>query len=633
MHEQSLMDRVYIKVCKIFSRIKYEKESKPSKELVDALEFLGWKEITPVDVVDAAKGITLVSLIFFIFMTVIAAFLGLNVMLFIFLAAGAPLILNHFISEYPKNNAKEQAIASLSAAPFIITQMATALKQNPNLERAVEFVGKYGEGRLAKEFRELLKDIWTGEKESLFKSMPEFADKWGKWSEGFQRSLYLILSSFSERGMKKKSATLSKAVEVMLYDFIDKMREYANSLHIPTMMLFSFGIIMPLILVSVFPLVSFFGGNISLDAIILFLLFSLIGVYFYSGMILRKRPPTFSVADVEDTLPKGYIKIGEKYFPAIPLCLFIAAAVSVPGILYLIVTHPSVVADESLVKMLQVANTLPIIFGAGIAIASYYYLSYAYKKPERDKIKRIDEAIPDVLYYIRNTLSEGKPIEEAFEFVAKMKKGTELGEQFENAAKLIRRRHISFEDVVSGHESPFYKGSKLLNASLSIILTSMKKGIVATIHTCTTMIEHISKLKKIERNMINMLQRNLSMMRMTAMIFAPAVTAIVVVLFQLIVTGILATTTQNIGGAFSELTGLPFFGTGPVQKPSFSPEILQLVLGLYMIGLNFVLIRYITIICYGYDKIQMGLEISKSTAVAMAMFVFVLIVMKSFMNV
>ncbi|MFH7859822.1 MAG: hypothetical protein QXR03_02365 [Candidatus Aenigmatarchaeota archaeon] len=626
------MDKYYIKLCKFFGNIKFGKESNPSKELIDSLEFLEWN-ITPQEIVNAAKAITIFSGIFFIFITIIALLLNLNILIFIFLSGGIPILLNHIISEYPKNKAKQKALSALSNSPQIITQIATSLRQNPNLENAVAFVAKYGEGQIAKDFKKILQEVYTGKSESLFQNVPKIADKYGKWFEGFQRAIYLILSSFHERGMKRKRETLNKAVEVVLTDFIDKMKEYTSSLHIPTLFLFGFGIIMPLILVSVFPLISFFGGEMSLESIEIFLLISLIGVYFYSEMILRKRPPMFTIADVEHEIPEGYLKIGKYTFPAIPFVIVIILLISSPGIFYLFAIQKSIIVNEIFLMLLKPFNTLPIIWGFGIGIFIYYYFTYAYLKQKHDKIKKIENDVPDALYYFKNTLAEGKPAEEALEFVGKMKSGTDIGKQFYEAAKLMKRRYISFEEITQGKESPFYKDSKLLSSCLSLIAISMQRGIVSTIQTCTVLIEYITRLKRVERSLISMLQRNLSMMKMTAMIFAPVVSAIVVVLFQLIVNGILTSiNTQNLG-AFGEISSIPFIGTGPIQKPSFTPEELQLVLGLYMIGINFVLIRYITIIMYGYDKVQIGIELSQSMIIALSIFTLVLFVMKGFIGV
>jgi hypothetical protein len=159
----------------------------------------------------------------------------------------------------------------------------------------------------------------------------------------------------------------------------------------------------------------------------------------------------------------------------------------------------------------------------------------------------------------------------------------------------------------------------------------MRHGIKAATETCTVLIEYISKLKRVERSLITMLQRNLSMMKMTAIFFAPVVCAIVVVLFQLITKGILSATTGSVG-TFGELSGIPLFGAGPIAKPSFTPEQLQLLLGLYMIGINIILIRYVAVIMYGHDKIQLGLEISRAVIVAVLVFTVTLIMMKAFMG-
>jgi len=609
------MENYYLTFCKSWGNY-FKTSMPPSKELKTAVKSLGWK-IEPEKIVNAARTSMVASAAFFFALAIITFVTGMNPIVFVIAGFLFPFLLNQIITDYPKSLAKQRALTSLGAAPHIIAQLSMSLKQNPNLENALVFVSKYGEGEIARDFKKLLWQVWAGKISSALDALPKIADKWGKWSEGFQRSMYLIISSFHERNKKRKEGSLDRAVSSILNDILTKMREYTLALHIPTLVLFSFGIIMPLMVIALFPLLGFFGIPMGLETITLFLFASLLGSYIYSNNILSRRPVTFILPEIETDVPKGYLKIGNLTVPAIPFCVAITLIVSAPGIFYLLSISGAIRLTGIFGSVINFVNTMPIIWAVGGSAILYFWGSNWFKRDEREKIKEIDAQLPDALYHMRNMLAEGRPVEEALEFSGSMLGNTPLAKQMKEASNLIKRRHITTEAALTGHESPFDKRSKLLQSSLSTINASLHGGIKAAAQTCNVMYNYLERIKKIERSLMNMLSRNLAMMKLTALLFAPLVGAIIVILFTLIV--------QSMAGATEryEILGYPFMSA--ISAPAIPTPVLQLVLGLYVLGLNFVLIRYVTIIEAGSDSVKLGMDLATSLAASLFVFTVTLI--------
>ena len=609
------MENYYLTFCKSWGNY-FKTSMPPSKELKTAVKSLGWK-IEPEKIVNAARTSMVASAAFFFALAIITFVTGMNPIVFVIAGFLFPFLLNQIITDYPKSLAKQRALTSLGAAPHIIAQLSMSLKQNPNLENALVFVSKYGEGEIARDFKKLLWQVWAGKISSALDALPKIADKWGKWSEGFQRSMYLIISSFHERNKKRKEGSLDRAVSSILNDILTKMREYTLALHIPTLVLFSFGIIMPLMVIALFPLLGFFGIPMGLETITLFLFASLLGSYIYSNNILSRRPVTFILPEIETDVPKGYLKIGNLTVPAIPFCVAITLIVSAPGIFYLLSISGAIRLTGIFGSIINFVNTMPIIWAVGGSAILYFWGSNWFKRDEREKIKEIDAQLPDALYHMRNMLAEGRPVEEALEFSGSMLGNTPLAKQMKEASNLIKRRHITTEAALTGHESPFDKRSKLLQSSLSTINASLHGGIKAAAQTCNVMYNYLERIKKIERSLMNMLSRNLAMMKLTALLFAPLVGAIIVILFTLIV--------QSMAGATEryEILGYPFMSA--ISTPAIPTPVLQLVLGLYVLGLNFVLIRYVTIIEAGSDSVKLGMDLATSLAASLFVFTVTLI--------
>ncbi len=601
------MENLYVGFCERFGSY-FPSKTQPSEEFETAIKYLRWK-IKPEKIIGATRIGMLVVAAIFVILSAITFALGANPAIFIIEALTLPLLFNQVLTDYPKTLAKQRAITALGSSPQLIAQLAISIKQNPNLEKAIEFVAEHGEGEIAQDFRRMQAHIWSAQSPSYFKEMPILAEKWGHFSEGFQRSIFLILSSFNERDLKKKAATLDRAVESILGDVLLKMREYSLGLHLPTLILFSFGIIMPLILISLFPLLGFFGIPLSLEAITLFLVTSLAGVWLYSNRILQSRPITFSLPEVKSNVPAGYAKLAGTVVPAFPLAIATAILISSIGLLYLFSLTKVVIFSGGLAALLKLVNTVPIILGVGAAGIVYWYGTGAHLAKERARIKKIDEQVPDALYYISSVLSEGKPFEEAVDYASSMLGKTELAQQLKTIANTIKRRHITVEAALF---SDLDKSSNLLKSTFSILNASMKKGSKALVQTCDVMQKYLSRMAKIERSLILMLSKSLSMMKISAMVFAPFVSAIIVVLFAMIVKG--------VSSAEQKSLILGYLPVNPIAVPSLPIPILQLVLGLYALGLNYVLVRYVTLIQYGQDKIQLKVSLAQSFAVVLVIF-------------
>lgn len=613
------MDNYYLRLCNSWGDY-FKTDVPPSEELARAVKSLGWK-IGPEKIVNTARTGMVVLAAFFAVLAVIAFAFNLNVMVFVVAAFAFPFLFNQMITDYPKTAAKQRALTSLGAAPHIIAQLSVSLKQNPNLESALAFVTKYGEGEIAADMKKLLWRVWAGKIPSTLDALPKLADKWGKWSEGFQRAMYLIISSFHERNPKSKAGSLDRAVEAVLNDILTKMREYSLSMHIPTLILFSFGIIMPLMIIALFPLLGFFGIPMGLESITLFLFASLLGVYLYSNSILSKRPVTFILPEIETDVPKGYIKLGNSVLPALPFCAAIAVILGGPSIFYLLSLSKTIQLHGLFASAINFLNTMPIIWGLGGAMIMYFWGSNWFKTAERKRIKQIDAQLPDALYYIRNVLSEGRPMEEALDFAGQMLGNTPLAKQLRDASNLIKRRHITTEAALIGRESPFERKSKLLQSTLHMLTSSLRGGIRSAAQTCNIMHNYMKRINKIEKNLQSMLSRNLSMMRLTAMIFAPLVGAVITVLFALIVKG--------MSGATERTSVLGFNTMSAITTPQIPTPVLQLILGLYVLGLNFVLIRYVTTIENGSDSVKLGMDLSTSLTVSLLIFTVTLIALWS----
>jgi len=586
-------------------------KGKASDELRTSVEFLGW-DTEPECVVGAGKVALMLAFAVIIAGLLIGLMAGLDITLAII---GIPISIAMFflLTEWPKTLAKQKAMRALGYAPIVIAQLAVPLKQNPNLESAVTFMSEHAEGEIAKDFKAMLRDAWNGKLGSLNEGIKGIAAKWGKFSSGFNRSMQLIIASFHEKDNNRRQETLDKSLDVVLDDTLTKMTEYANGLHIPTLMLFSLGIIVPLMIVSLFPMVAFFGVSVTPGMVAAFLFLSVLATYLYSNSILRNRPPTFSEYEVESEIPEGYMKAGA-VVPAAQFSLAVALMIALPGIFYFASSAGAALSGP--LKMLSGVGAMSMIWAAGIGIAVYSWGTSSHKKKARADVKAMEDQFMDAIYHVRNRLLDGRPIEDALEFSEKMSSGSQMAQLLKRVLNKVRRKSMPLEKAFAEEKI----GSVLVKSSINLLISSLKKGSKTAAQTASVVVEYTSKIKKVERDLVGMLQKNLSMMRATAIFFAPIVCAIIIVLFQMI-TSTISATSQKFG-----TIGYSSFGSTMLSQPAISPETLMLIVGFYAIMLNFVLTRYISRIQWGPDDVNLKLELSKSMPLMLIVFTATLII-------
>lgn len=632
--ESKDMTDYYIKMCKWCSS-KFSflggGEINTSKEFVNSIKFLKW-DINSRDVITFSRFAIIAGLLFFgifnalFFLFVQQSFL---IMLISFII---PFLIAHMITDFPKTEANLERIDALGEAPTILTHLVIYLKQNPNLERALEFVSKHSKGRISKDIKKILWNCLVGKKTNIKRELRKIGERWEEYSSELKRSIYLVISSVSEKNEIKRNQTLDKAINISLEGIVNKTKEYTNQLHLPTLFLFSFGTILPLVIISLLPIFSFIGKEFSSPLqMFLLLIISLIAIYFYSNSILVKRPPTFSSVKLPKNLkiyPKQgnlKLKFGKKIFEANAMiyCTLVFLIISFPGILYLISEIPGVTFVPSIFSnMLQGFNTLTIIWGFGASIVLYSYGTSWYKKNVRDEIKKLEEETIDGTYQLASRIDEGRSPEETIKHIGKTMDTTIFGKIMKKTYMTLRSRHTTLENAFFNREHGSLKKvySNQFKLIVGIFLNSLKRGIKNSAQTLFTISNHYDMLDKTEKKLKTTLKNALSMMKTTACIFAPMITGLIITLQQIIQDG-LAETQQSMAGLGFEYMTLPM-----LQDPSISVEMLQLVAGVYMILLAYLLIRYVSLLQHGKDEVILKQEIYKNIPIALFIFTFTLII-------
>ena len=134
----------WLKRFEIFQK----KEPKVSNEFKDSLELLGWSDYEK-GIIGFSKFLGVVFLLLFLSMSFYFFIIKEDITLFLFLAIISPILINHYVTEYPKIKARNKRLEALGNAPEILMNLIISLKQNSNLENSILFAARNGKGLLA----------------------------------------------------------------------------------------------------------------------------------------------------------------------------------------------------------------------------------------------------------------------------------------------------------------------------------------------------------------------------------------------------------------------------------------------------------------------------------------------------
>jgi len=576
------LDSAYVRACRAAGRISGLKREKcATDELRENIE-LAALGIQPSEVV----ALTLLATSVFAGLVAVAAvFLiaaCLPLLAFVLLAP-APLFAYAISGWYPKWRAEHERIRGLGEVPQFINYLTMSMKTASNLERATQFAAENIGGSLGQRLRKLLLEVGLRAHASVDEALVKFANRWGRWREDFKRSVYLIRSSVLERSELRRLEVLDKALEVCLQGTREQMERFAAGLHLPTLIIYSIGVLLPLVLVAVLPVLSTVGVCVS--AWHIFAIYCVIlplVVWALSRQVLAKRPAAFTPPEVPTKMMN---------WKAITIATTAGLAAASPLIAWTLGVR---IPHDILV--------LSGLWSATLGVSIYFYLATAEACELRGETVKIEHELPDALSQLGNRISEGRPAEDALERVAETMRGGEICEVFGRASANIRIGGLGLRAALFDEERGALKHvySRTVKSTFRMLVDVVQRSTRAAGDAILRIARHLKELQRVEADVRRSLGEIVSSMRSVALFFAPLIAAV---------------TSRMQGVLTKTAAGGAFLGGGAV-----SPSLFLLVLGIYVVMLAAILISYSTEIEVGNDALAKCAAIARGLPLALAVF-------------
>jgi Flp pilus assembly protein TadB len=571
-----------------------KENSSASKELRNALKFTA-PGLEPYEIALTAYILSMVTFTAMVVVDAVILFLFpmdlLGMVLFILIPTTViPLAVLSILGTYPKVQARRLRNKALGRLPEAINYLVMSMRLTPSLDKAINFAADNLEEPLSTAMKRILWNVYMRKHHSIEESFVHFSYDWGDWNEDFKRALYTIRSAELERTHEGLCRGLDKATEIILTGTKQTMEAYTSKLAGPTFVLFSMGILLPMILGAMLPMMSIGGLSIGTVQLVLIMdvAFPLI-TFAYAFSILGNRPGTATPPRlVEDT---GALKR--------------MASIGAIGI-FVILLIPMVPPLDAILSL----GYLPLLWAITGGI-SFFALYSSYKlKRKRDKVKKLEREFPDALFQLGSRISEGKPLEAAMERTSDTMKGTLIAKLFHRIARVLQLTRTSLDEALFGRSGVIKDHpSRTIKATMRTVVEVVKKDAVTAGQTIVGISHYLRDMKRVEHEINSRLNNVMGMMSSTALVFAPVVMGVTSALYYVMATVIAGL--ENVeGGGFT-------FGTGGPVVPY---DLFTFILGIYLLLTVLVITYFVSGMKEGDDPVELRFQIGRTVPVALVIF-------------
>ena len=272
------------------------------------------------------------------------------------------------------------------------------------------------------------------------------------------------------------------------------------------------------------------------------------------------------------------------------------------------------------------ASLLSILIPLGLAL--FFAISFKERTREliieREKTDRLEAEFNNSLFQLGNRIGNGIPVEIAFGKIAESSQGLQTEDFFQRVSYNIRQMGMGVEKALFDPRrgAVLFYPSELIATSMRILVESAKKGLQIAALSLMSISEYVKNLHKITERLKDLLAEVISDMKSNMSFLAPLLSGVVVGL-AVMITSILTRLNlaefqgEAIPGGLGNLIG----ENGIFQVANMIPPyFLQVIIGIYLVQIVFILTRTLVTIDSGEDKLDRTNKTGKNLTSAMLLY-------------
>ncbi len=396
---------------------------------------------------------------------------------------------------HPKNDItnvshQKKLLASpklLNEAPDIIGRITTVLENGGSLDTAVRSISREGPRISRMMFRSIVDDADTRVEPDIRTALSKHISEIPEKNSTYSMAVRMAMSAETAKDPAERTRILKEASEIALNGLRDSGKTFCSSLNTPCMVIFGLGIMVPLILMSVLPMMNMSGlfGSASMDMKTV-------------GIITLVLIPCFVLMIISASKEKNPLG-SERSFDGKSLILLSAIPLT-------FVLH-SMIGD------------IAVDIGISVTAACIIYMLVSSRNISSDnRKKRMESQLKDSIFDLGNRMLTGEPFEVAIVNLLDSREG--LGGL---SAKLKNEFAICRGDVEGALTTVFEDISPSVNSTFVNIYRTSNKNVTEGGRLALNLGRQIRDQDMTRRNIRNELKSMTDTMFGTAAFFAPLV--------------------------------------------------------------------------------------------------------------
>ncbi len=509
-----------------------------------------------------------------------------------------------------------------------VSYMAISMRLTPSLHKAVLFAARNVSEPLASRLRRVVLDVELRRFESVEEAFLDLARTYDPGNDEFQQALRSLRTAELQTTHDGRERSLERATSTVFEGTRRKVQEFTDGLQRPVFVLFSLGVVLPLMVGSMLPLMSIGGiaGSIWPTIILMDILFPIMFIL-AARRILDRRPLVRPPSRVEaEKIGWGSrtilaITVGATLVGLGLFCGYVATDISQaqvqldtaladgslvemdPGRRADVEARAAASSNDPLAGLAMVVGPLPVLWGLAAAVAILYIPALHEPRKRREEVISVEEALPDALFQIGSRMADGMPLEPAIRRTATTLGDEPLADLLRRALTYMTLKRTSTTEALFGREGALTGfPSENVSASLKTIVEMVRKDVGGAGRTIVAVSDHLRDLRKVDREVSSRLRPVTDMMRSTALLFAPVILGITSALYLVV----------------AQLApSLPFSSTAAAPMPA---GIFAMVLGIFVMAVAAATMQFTSRLSYGDDPLEGRYQTARALPVAIGVY-------------
>ncbi len=546
------------------------------------------------------------------------------------------VFLFYFVRGYPKRIANSWRLKASSQMVPAILYIVVYMRHTPNLEKAIAFASEHLQYPLNFDFKKIFYNVEIGKFSTIKESLDNYLECWRDYSPEFIEAFHLIESSLFEPDNSRRISILEKSLQVVLEGVYDKMLKFSHSVRSPLSNVYMLGVVLPTLSLTLIPLASSMLGGL-LTWVHVFILFNLLVpffVFYLVDKVLFLRPGGHGETELLQSNPfYSKYKDNSAYVKAFFICLPFLIIGLLPLLFgytplpdFLGLQHDYSMPDLGLgfignnmfFDFIDGANGKTGPFGIGatllgmffpLGLALFFSIAYKYKTKDliiaRQKTQELEKEFNSTLFQLGNQIGNGVPPESVFAKVADSSRGLQIEDFFRRIDYNVRTTGMSVEKAIfdKNRGAILYYPSQLIATSMKIFIESSKKGLKIAAASLMSISEYVKNINKVTMRLKDLLAEVLSDMKSNMTFLAPLLSGVVVGL-AVMITSILGKLNLSKLSGEQAIAGLGGIVNLFKIEHMIPPYFLQIIIGIYLIQIIFILSGALVTIDSGKDDLM-----------------------------